>query len=58
MGNMCTHHNEEKIVYLEGQIEDQNSKIEELLKENRWLKRENKYLNRRNWNQVSNTVTS
>lgn len=54
MGNICTR-DEEKIEYLESRLEEQITKMEDLMNENRLLKRENSYLvklSNRRWHQT------
>jgi len=46
MGNICTNH-EEKIIYLENRLEEQQNLMNELSNQNKLLQRDNIYLKRR-----------
>lgn len=47
MGNLCTHQETERTTYLESKVEEQEIRIEELLRKQRLIERENEYYRRR-----------
>lgn len=47
MGNICTYEEKERIVYLESKLEEHETRLEDLMKQNKLLRRENSYCLRR-----------